>query len=368
MFPLPSLAQTNRFQQLGLELDPWAEAQINFWREIYSKYTTHDFIIHDSVNLGRIYDVVLSEKEAIRRKREIQKSLLHISELAKKIGKVDDSDLNDEEHRLFLVLDSDTDPEAYRFAADSGRLRTQLGQKDRLEDAYSISKHYVARMEEMLAEEGVPKELSRLPFVESGFNSSAKSKVGAIGIWQFMPKTAMRDLRVTSAIDERYDPLKATRAAGKFLKRNDDFLKNWGLAVMAYHQGPGLVSKAVNRLKTHDPIRIIKLFKDPNFLFASRNYLFEFLAMNDVDAKHELFFKKDDEKKLPDFITVSFPKDMAMKSILENFKVDESKTKLLNPHFREPIWNGKSTIPAHYPVRLTGITLEEFRHIQYPQK
>jgi hypothetical protein len=57
-----------------------------------------------------------------------------------------------------------------------------------------------------------------------------------------------------------------------------------------------------------------------------------------------------------------------MKSILENFKVDESKTKLLNPHFREPIWNGKSTIPAHYPVRLTGITLEEFRHIQYPQK
>jgi membrane-bound lytic murein transglycosylase D len=365
--PSLSVAQTDRFQKLGVMLDPWSEAQINFWRDVYTNYTTKDYVVHDSVDLAHVYGVVKSDQEASAKKAEIRRSLLRMVAEAKKTGVVDAANLNADEKKLFEIFDQDTDPEAYQFAADPERFRTQLGQKDRLENAYTVSRHYLTRMEEMLTEEGVPKELSRLPFVESSFNQNARSSVGAIGIWQFMPKTAMRDLRVDSAIDERYDPLKSTRAAAKFLMRNESILKNWGLAIMAYNQGAGLEQKAIKRLGTHDPVQIIRVFKDPQFHFASRNYLFEFLAMVDVDAKHDLFFKKEAELKLPAFITVSFPTRLKMETILAHYHVKEAETRLLNPHFLAPIWKGTATIPAHYPVRLTGITLEEFRDLQYPK-
>jgi membrane-bound lytic murein transglycosylase D len=281
-------------------------------------------------------------------------------------GALNENTLSDSDRKIYSLLERSTDPEVYEFAADPMRMRVQLGQRDRLENAYSISKLYLLRMEEMLEEEGVPRTLSMLPFVESGFNQNARSHVGAIGIWQFMPKTAMLDLRVDSAIDERYDPLKSTRAAAKFLMRNEKYLGNWGLAIMAYHHGPGLVMSAVKRLHTHDPITIIRNFHNPQFLFASRNYLFEFLAMSDVDAKHEIFFKNEENLKLPEFITVSFPRKLTMKMILKHYHLDDAQARILNPHFRLPIWSGQASIPAHYPVRLSGITLEEFRKLKYP--
>jgi membrane-bound lytic murein transglycosylase D len=366
LFPLPSIAQSERFQKLGLTLDTWSEAQIGFWKRIYTEFTTNDYVLHDPVNLARIYEIVSSEKEVSRAKNDTREALLRLAKLTKMEGALNENTLSDSDRKIYSLLERSTDPEVYEFAADPMRMRVQLGQRDRLENAYSISKLYLLRMEEMLEEEGVPRTLSMLPFVESGFNQNARSHVGAIGIWQFMPKTAMRDLRVDSAIDERYDPLKSTRAAAKFLMRNEKYLGNWGLAIMAYHHGPGLVMSAVKRLHTHDPITIIRNFHNPQFLFASRNYLFEFLAMSDVDAKHEIFFKNEENLKLPEFITVSFPRKLTMKMILKHYHLDDAQARILNPHFRLPIWSGQASIPAHYPVRLSGITLEEFRKLKYP--
>ncbi len=307
-----SLAQVDRFQKLGVTLDADSEHSVEFWKKVYGDYSTKDFVLHDPLDLFHVYGVYPGETLATKARKELKKGL---------------------------------------------SARIQQGLRDRLVIADEISRNYLPRMEELLAEEGVPAELARLPFVESSFDREARSKVGATGIWQFMPKTASRDLRVTSAIDERYDPLKATRAAARFLRRNHDAFQSWGLAVMAYHQGPGLVQKAITKLKTRDPVRIMREFKDPNFQFASRNYLYEFLAM--VDIGHKL------DGKLPTFITISFPKEVTMKEILSRYHVDETTTRVLNPHFRGPIWSNKASIPAHYPVRLGGITLEEFRKLQY---
>lgn len=348
-------------------MDPWADAQVLFWKKIYTEYRSSDYVIHDSSNLAHVYAVETSERAAATKKQEVKKQLLHIFRENRTRAVVRAETLTSDEQKLYQALDANEDPRTYQFAADSDRIRTQVGQRDRLENAYSISRHYVRRMEEMLEEEGVPKELARLPFVESSFNQNARSSVGAIGIWQFMPKTAQRDLRVDAAIDERYDPLKSTRAAARFLRSNERILKNWALAIMAYHHGPGLVLKATQKLKTHDPLQIVRRFKNPQYQFASRNYLFEFLAMCDVDSQHELFFQKKDELELPPFITVGFPTRLKIKDILNHYKLVESAQKLLNPHFRPPIWSGSASIPAHYPVRLTGITLEEFRKLEYPR-
>jgi membrane-bound lytic murein transglycosylase D len=369
----PSLAnppelQKDRFQKLGLQPNEWAEEQIHFWKRVYTEIPSSQALIHDTANLAHVYSAVSSEPAKIAAaKQDVRERLLKIYSLNSGRQSVDPARLNPGEQLLFEILDANEDPRAYQFAADADRIRAQIGQRDRLENAFSISKRYLARMEEMFIEEGVPPELTRLPFVESGFVNQARSKVGATGIWQFMPQTAMKDLRVTSSIDERYDPLKSTRAAARFLMMNYKILKSWPLAIMAYHHGPGLVKKATERLKTSDPVQIIQNFKNGSFQFASRNYLFEFLAMLDVNASKELFFKDDPaEMKLPEFITVSLPRKIGMKTLLAHYKLSESLTRVLNPHFLEPIWSGSAPIPAHYPIRITGITLEEFRAKEYP--
>ncbi len=150
-------------------------------------------------------------------------------------------------------------------------------------------------------------------------------------------------------------------AAGKYLKMNYRQLQSWSLAIMAYHHGAGLVQRAMKRLHTKDPIVIARSFKDPNYLFASRNYLFEFLAMLDTDRMKEAIFKNVDPAPLPASITVSMQVPIAMPDLLKRFQLSESPARILNPHFLEPIWSGKRKIPAHYPIRLAGISLDQFR-------
>lgn len=338
--------------------DDWSRAQIEFWKKIYVEHSSSEWVIHDSMNLKHVYRVVTENPD--QAKKDTAKTLreIYLKNQTRKSVNVDQ--LTEAEHSLYVAMESNEDPKSYLYASEPGRVRVQRGLKDELAKAVVVSKQYLPRMEEMFIEEGVPKEITRLPFIESCFVNEACSIVGATGIWQFMPKTAAKNLRIDSAIDERYDPLKSTRAAAKFLKENHKILKNWNLAVMAYHHGAGLVSKAAKRLKTQDAFKIIRYFKDPQFKFASRNYLFEWLAMLEVDTGSL-------EMKLPNYITVSFAKKRLMTDVLKDLGLSEVETKLLNPHFRAPIWSGKTPIPPHYPVRLSGITLEEFRKREYPK-
>jgi membrane-bound lytic murein transglycosylase D len=131
---------------------------------------------------------------------------------------------------------------------------------------------------------------------------------------------------------------------------------------MAYHHGPSLVKKAVKTLGTDDPVKIIRIFKEPSFKFASRNYLFELLAMCEVQQERD----PQSETGLPPYLSLTFPKNLKIGKIVEHYRLDRETLKRLNPHFRDPIWKNEAEIPAHYPVRIAGITLEEFRKLQYP--
>ena len=65
---------------------------------------------------------------------------------------------------------------------------------------------------------GLPPELTYLPIVESSYDMSARSSVGALGIWQFMPRTGREYMRVNSIVDERLDPIESSRAAASYLQ------------------------------------------------------------------------------------------------------------------------------------------------------
>ena len=102
--------------------------------------------------------------------------------------------------------------------------------------------------EEALESYQIPLELRNLPIIESALHPNAVSRAGAVGLWQFMIGTGKKyGLEVTSLIDERKDPIKASYAAAHYLKDLYDIFGDWSLAIAAYNCGPGNVSKAIRR-------------------------------------------------------------------------------------------------------------------------
>jgi len=112
----------------------------------------------------------------------------------------------------------------------------------------ALSDYFFPMFEEEFAKYDLPLEIKYLAVVESALNPSAKSRVGAKGLWQFMFTTGkIYGLEVSSYVDERSDPAMATAAAAKYLKSLHKIFDDWDLALAAYNSGPGNVSKAIRR-------------------------------------------------------------------------------------------------------------------------
>ncbi|MEP6990450.1 MAG: lytic transglycosylase domain-containing protein [bacterium] len=100
-----------------------------------------------------------------------------------------------------------------------------------------------------LAAKQMPHELIYLAMIESNFNPNARSKVGAVGMWQFMSATARQfGLTVKGNTDERKNPADATDAALTYLSQLHDRFGSWYLAAAAYNSGAGTVSKALKKV------------------------------------------------------------------------------------------------------------------------
>lgn len=111
-----------------------------------------------------------------------------------------------------------------------------------------LSQFYFPMIEQELSNAGLPIELRMLPVIESALCPTAVSRVGATGLWQFMYTTGKNyGLEITSFVDERRDPVAATRAACRFLAELYRIYGDWTLAIAAYNCGPGNVNKALKR-------------------------------------------------------------------------------------------------------------------------
>ena len=117
-----------------------------------------------------------------------------------------------------------------------------------LRNVLALSQYYFPIIEQELLAAGLPMELRYLPIIESNLSIRATSRMGAVGLWQFMPATGKNlGLEINSLVDERCDVVKSTRAACRFLAYLYKVYGDWGLAIAAYNCGPGNVSRALAR-------------------------------------------------------------------------------------------------------------------------
>ena len=136
---------------------------------------------------------------------------------------------------------------------------------------------YFPIFEEQLIKHELPLELKYLPIVESALNPIAKSRAGAVGLWQFMPQTGkMMGLEINSYVDERKDPILSTEAACLYLKKLFSIYKDWNLALAAYNAGPGNVNKAIRRSGGETDYWKVRSFLPKE----TQNYIPAFTAVN----------------------------------------------------------------------------------------
>lgn len=152
--------------------------------------------------------------------------------------------------------------------------------------------------EQTLEKHGMPSELKFLSLIESGLNPRIISYAGAGGLWQFMPATGREyGMHQDDYIDERFDPVKSTDAACRYLKRLYNAFGDWEMALAAYNVGPGNVKRAMRRSGSSNFWGIY------NFLpKQTRHYVPQFVAimyMMHYHADHGIF------PDVPEFPSVS---------------------------------------------------------------
>lgn len=149
------------------------------------------------------------------------------------------------------------------------------------------SHEYLPYIQQTFREMGLPEDLAYVSLIESGFSARAYSRTGAAGLWQFMRGTGIKyGLKVNWWIDQRRDPILATRSAAQYLKDLHDEFDSWELALAAYNAGEGRVANAVSRAGTKD---YWKLRRTRAFSSETRNYVPKMIAAMTIAKNPEKY-------------------------------------------------------------------------------
>jgi membrane-bound lytic murein transglycosylase D len=333
---------------------PELEKDVRFWIRVYTEVTTNQGLLHDDWNLGLVYEVLRFDpgSSPAQRERLVAAAKARYAGLLRRFAADSTDGLTPHEQRILHAFGDKATPQDFRDAID--RIRFQLGQADRFREGLIRAAVWEKQIAHTLVQHGVPAEIAALPHVESSFNLEAYSKVGAAGLWQFMPSTARRYMRVDSVVDERLDPYSATEAAANLMLYNYRLFGTWPLAVTAYNHGPGGLRKAQDELGSSDIAVIVKRYQGKTFGFASRNFYVAFLAALEVDRNADKYFGAFPRLPETDSTTVELPDYIPVDALAKAFKVDMGALRVLNPALRPPIWNGSRFVPRGYALRLPG--------------
>jgi membrane-bound lytic murein transglycosylase D len=197
-----------------------------------------------------------------------------------------------------------------------------------------LADFYFPLFEAELDKAGLPLELKYLPAVESALNPNAVSPSGATGLWQFMLNTGrLLDLKITSYIDERRDPIKSTQAACKYLSYLHHLFNNdWLLALAAYNAGPGTVQRAIIKAGGRYDFWAIRSFLPRETqsyvpIFIAMNYVMNYASAHQIKKKAFSFHYYD-----VDTLMVSQP--IRLSKLARELHVPYTVLHFFNPAYR----------------------------------
>ncbi len=326
---------------------------VNFWIDIYGRYTSSQAVVHDSTDLNIIYDVIDIRPYEAPGSREINREIMDrvrtkYSAVLRRLADGGPAPDEAEASRVAALFGESADGPAFRRAA--GNIRCQIGQKDRFLAGLIRSGAYMDQIIEIFRSYHLPEDLAYLPHVESSFNVRAYSKFGAAGLWQFMRSTGQRFMEIGYVLDERRDPIRATHAAARLLKENYSKLEDWPMALTAYNHGAAGMEKA-KQLHGSYP-EIFKKHHSRLFKFASRNFYSEFLAARHVARNYRDYFGDVAFDRPRAIQTVVLEGFCSFEKLRDHFALDTDELMELNPALRPPVFSGQKLIPRGYALNL----------------
>jgi membrane-bound lytic murein transglycosylase D len=342
------------------------EPPIRFWRDVFGSYSRYQVVLHDTWDLDKVYSVLdfrasagsemgpIALQQLISASTDAERDRLRRIFWTLDQAGPNPTGLGADEQRIFDLYRADPSPTKFRDAADPSRLRTQRGLREKFAHGLRIAHRYLPEMERIFRDEGLPVELTRLPLVESCFDVEAYSKVGAAGIWQFMPTTGrLYAMDVNGDVDERRDPIASTRAAARFLRHNHEMLNGaWPLAITAYNHGPYGMRRAIRETGTTDIATIVHYYRGPAFGFASRNFYAEFLAALDVDLHRQAYFGELTVASPDPTHVIELDRSVGIEVAAKLGRTDRDTLAALNPALMDVVVAGRRSIPAGYALRL----------------
>ena len=189
-------------------------------------------------------------------------------------------------------------------------------------------------------DKNLPEILEYLPVVESNYKTSAKSKSGAIGMWQFMTNSVYPFLVLDDFVDERLDPWKSTEAALKKLTENYNYFNDWLIAIAAYNCGVGAMNKILRKAEKKDFWYLVDKKLLPQ---QTADYVPKLIAIADLAINSEYYqinLPNHDEEyemlineKNGNFDYIIVEKAYSLKQLASEMRMDYETLKKLNPSF-----------------------------------
>ena len=281
------------------------KSSTGFWLRIYTQYSTQQVVLFDANHMDTIYEVLDFRELAQKSKSQMMYEIVSNNRLTKALSLYKKAFAalaknprpKNPTREQKNILAQHKDPKHRQSFLDlEASFKVMRGQRDNIVNGLLAAESFFPKMEMIFSRMNVPKELTRISLVESSFNLRATSKVGASGVWQFMPHIGKKYLTINDQmeIDERRSPLKSTAAAAKMLRWNQHYLGSWPLAIIAYNHGLKNLPKLKD--KSADFSKIAYLFqsstgkKKPPLGWASRSYYAEFLAVLYAETYRKIFY------------------------------------------------------------------------------
>jgi membrane-bound lytic murein transglycosylase D len=311
-------------QQSAFPVPPGLDDAVQFWKQIFTRYSSTQVVLFDVLDPGKIYTVMRAPED------EQGQAMV-------------------EKERARVAAD-------YDLGDDESRIRSQRGAKEHFLEGLKVSGRYMTQMQKIFRQEGLPVEIAYLPLVESSFNIHARSSVGAVGMWQFMPETGKKFMRVDTAVDERRDPMASTRAAARLLKENYRILGNWPLAITAYNHGTEGMFRGIKTVESDDLIDLIRGYQSPMFGFASKNFYAEFLAVVEIATNIDSYFPFLRPHRAVTLHEVAVQRQTPLQAVLKPAAISQRDFFEWNPALQPTA----KVIPTGYRVKLPPHKVDAF--------